>query len=110
KPVTLQGISGSCPAGLGSPTNYLLDAGGGEVTSAVSGGSAAVQFSAPGEYSVSYTFDCTDGQFVATSPASPPLTITVEAPPNPNNEASGGNNANGGNNGNNGNDNGGNND
>ncbi|MGJ0205085.1 protein kinase domain-containing protein [Leucobacter sp. gxy201] len=88
--VTLQGISGSCPAGLGSPTNFVLDAGGGTIVSAISGGTATVKFGAAGTYNVSYTFDCTNGQFTATSPASAPTAITVEAQSNPNGGSSSG--------------------
>ncbi|UOQ59388.1 protein kinase [Leucobacter rhizosphaerae] len=85
--VTLQGISGTCPAGLGSPTNFQVllssvDGAAGTVTSPASGGSAQVKVTAAGVLSVTYTFDCTNGSFSATSPASGALNITVAAAQN----------------------------
>ena len=92
----IQGISGTCPAGLGSPTNFQVQVSGGQLKTPASGGSATITAGAPGQLSVTYTFDCTNGSFTATSPASAPLTVTI----NPKQNQGGSNNASNGSNGN----------
>ena len=81
--ITLQGISGTCPAGLGSPTNFQLALSGasGDITSPVAGGSAQVRVTSAGVLSVTYTFECTNGTVSATSPASGALDVTVSDAP-----------------------------
>ena len=92
--IVLQNISGTCPAGLGTPTNYQVNPEGGYVVTPWSNGSATVRFDNPGQFNVTYTFECSNGQNSATSPVSAPFTITIEALPNNSNGNAGG--ANGG--------------
>ena len=96
---TVQGISGTCPAGL-TPTNYQVTVNGGTLVSPASGGSAQVRADTPGDLTVTYTFDCTNGSYTATSPASPALTVTVVEPQSGGNSNGNGGNGSGGNGGN----------
>lgn len=90
----LQGLGGTCPAGLGSPTNFKVNVqGGAKLQGAVSNGSVQLVGVEAGSVTVTYTFDCTNGNYTATSPASPAFSFTVvENPPSENGNGNGGGN------------------
>ncbi|MHA3723597.1 protein kinase domain-containing protein [Leucobacter sp. HY1910] len=76
---TVQNISGSCPTPL-QVNNYVITTNeNGQREGDVAGGSVQVKATAAGTLTLTYTFDCTDGSFRATSPVSETLSITVES-------------------------------
>ena len=78
--ITVQNISGTCPTPL-QPGNFVLsfDSALAQLVSDVSNNSnAQLKAIAPGVLTISYTFDCSDGSFTATSPVSGTLTVNID--------------------------------